>query len=90
MENYLKQAIAIARGCWRFRNHALLAAWAASCIGYLAVLALPDIYEAKAQFYVDNSSRLSEVVTKLGMEPKTTSRVYLVRQAMLSTPQLTN
>ena len=89
MENYLKQAIAIARGCWRFRNHALLAAWAASCLGYLVVLSLPDIYEAKAQFYVDNSSRLSEVVTKLGMEPKTTSRVYLVRQAMLSTPQLT-
>lgn len=89
MENYLKQIITIARGCWRFRNQALLAAWAASLIGYLLVLGLPDIYEAKAQFYVDNSSRLSEVVSNLGMEPQTNSRVFLVRQAMLATPQLT-
>ena len=77
-----------ARGIWYYRWTAIGVAWAISVAGWTAVYLLPNVYEANAQFYVDASSRLREVVKQLGMEPDVASRVFLVRQAMLGRPQL--
>jgi polysaccharide chain length determinant protein (PEP-CTERM system associated) len=76
------------RGSWRYRWMAMLAAWIICVAGWLSVFAQPDIYEARAQVYVDANSRLAGVMGEVGVAPGVNSRVYVVRQAMLGRPQL--
>lgn len=76
------------RGSWRYRWSALAVAWALCIVGWLAVLALPNVYQAQARVYVDTSSRLREVLGTIAFEPDIESRVNIVRQALLGRPQL--
>ena len=76
------------RGSWRYRWPALVTAWVVCLIGWLFVFSMPDIYEARAQVFVDADSRLAEVMGQVGADPGVGSRVFVVRQAMLGRPQL--
>lgn len=76
------------RGAWRYRWHAVIVAWIVCILGWGAVLTMPDIYEARAQVFVDADSRLADVIGQVGVAPGVGSRVYVVRQAMLGRPQL--
>jgi len=76
------------RGMWRYRWIAMLAAWAICVAGWVYVFMMPDIYEARAQVYVDADSRLADVMGAVGVAPGVNSRVFVVRQAMLGRPQL--
>ena len=76
------------RGAWRYRWTAMLTAWGVCVVGWLFVFTLPDIYEAEAQVYVDADSRLADVMSDVGVTPEVSSRVFVVRQAMLGRPQL--
>jgi polysaccharide chain length determinant protein (PEP-CTERM system associated) len=76
------------RQMWRFRWWSMTAMWALGLLGGIGVLALPNVYEAKAQFYIDANSRLRDVVSQLGMSPGVSSRVFLVSQAMIGRPQI--
>ncbi len=76
------------RGTWRYRWLALAIAWVLCVAGWLFVFSMPDVYEARARVYVDADSRLRDVVEKVGVAPDVTSRVFVVRTAMLGRPQL--
>ena len=88
MQELLDQVLPYVRGVWSNRWVILIVSAVVSFAGFSSVLAMPNIYEAKARFYLDASSRLRDVVSALGMEPDVNSRVYLVRQAITSRPQL--
>ena len=76
------------RGSWRYRWAAMITAWTVCVLGWLGVFAMPDIFEARAQVYVDADSRLAKVMGSVGVAPGVGSRVFVVRQAMLGRPQL--
>lgn len=76
------------RGSWRYRWFAMIAAWVVCVVGWLFVFSLPDIYEARAQVFVDADSRLADVMGDVGVSPGVSSRVFVVRQAMLGRQQL--
>ncbi len=76
------------RQMWRFRWWSAMVMWLIGLIGALAVMSLPNVYEARAQFYVDADSRLREVVGKIGMNSSVSSRLLLVQQAMLGRPSI--
>lgn len=76
------------RGSWRYRWTAMIVAWIVCVLGWLSVFMMPDIYEARAQVYVDADSRLADVMGAVGVAPGVSSRVFVVRQAMLGRPQL--
>lgn len=82
------QIIRDIRGSWRFRWHGMAAAWIACLLGWVGVLWLPDVYEARARVFVDTSSRLREVLGTIAFAPDIESRVNIVRQAILGRPQL--
>lgn len=75
-------------GAWRYRWAAIVTAWIACVLGWIGVLSMPDIFQARAQVYVDADSRLADVMEEVGVAPGVGSRVYIVRQAMLGRPQL--
>lgn len=88
MRDILDHAVAEIRGSWRFRRAAMVTAWIVCAAGWLAVLTLPDIYQAKSRFYVDAESRLAAVMSDVGVAMSVGSQVFVVQQAMLERPQL--
>lgn len=76
------------RGSWRFRWPALLAAWVVCVAGWMFVFSLPNVYEASARVYVDSKTALGPLLRGLALDPNVESEVSIVRQALLSRPQL--
>ena len=76
------------RGSWRFRWPALLAAWVVAVIGWAVVFSMPNVYEASARVYVDSQTALGPLLRGLALDPNVESEVSIVRQALLSRPQL--
>ena len=75
-------------GAWRFRWWAMAVAWCICVLGWLAIYAMPDIYEANARFFVETRSRLDRVIGEVVMQDQVGGQVNLVQQAMLGRPVL--
>ena len=88
MHDPIKELLRHVQGLWRYRWPGVIAGTLACVLGWIAIMFIPDTYEGKARFYVDSGTRLKEVVTNLGLEPEVSSLIYMVRQAVLSRPQL--
>jgi polysaccharide chain length determinant protein (PEP-CTERM system associated) len=88
MHELIQRIIDDLRGSWRFRWWALAAAWAVCVAGWLYVSSMPNVYRATARVYVDTSSALRPLLHGLAVEPDVESNLAIVRQAILSRPQL--
>ena len=88
MQELLNLVLDELRGAWRFRWYALATAWAVAVVGWLVVLTLPDKYEANARVFVDPSTSLKPVIQGLAIEQDVNAELSLVRQSLLSEPQL--
>lgn len=77
------------RGIWKYRWLGLWVAWGVCAVGWATVLLLPNKYESSARVYVDTRTPLRRVIdSRIGVEQDVTSEIDMVRQAMLSRPQL--
>jgi polysaccharide chain length determinant protein (PEP-CTERM system associated) len=76
------------RGSWRFRWIALAAAWGVCLIGWSYVFTMPNVFEANARVYVDSQTALGPLLRGLALDPNVESELSIVRQALLSRPQL--
>ncbi len=88
MLDLLKQLRTEIRGIWRFRWTAMIVAWAICGAAWLFIYTMPNIYEARAQVFVDADSRLVEVMGQVGVAPGVGATVFVVQQAMMGRPQL--
>lgn len=77
-----------ARGAWRFRWAGVAAAWVVCIAGWIGVYTLPLSYEANARVYVDTKSILRPLLQGLAIDPDVASGLDLVRQVLLSRPQI--
>lgn len=85
MDQILRQILTELRGAWRFRWLAMAVSWLIAVGGIAVVLWLPDVYEARAQVYVDTRDPL---VTTPGRFDDSGLKVAYVRRMLLSTPNL--
>jgi polysaccharide chain length determinant protein (PEP-CTERM system associated) len=85
MDQLLKQILTEMRGAWRFRWLAMLATWVVGLLGIFVVLAMPDVYEARAQVFVDTSDPLEQQARRTD---DADVKVAFVRRMLLSTPNL--
>jgi polysaccharide chain length determinant protein (PEP-CTERM system associated) len=81
-------AYGFARAAWRRRWWAVAAAWLIALPGWLYVLTIPDRYEASARVFVDARTALRPVLEGISIEEDYASQLSLVREALLSRPQL--
>lgn len=88
MHELLGKVIDELRGSWRFRGYALATAWVLSLIGWAAVFAMPDMYRASARIFVDTRAALGIVLQGLTIQQDVNAQLNLVRQSLLSRPQL--
>ena len=77
-----------ARALWHRRWWAVLAAWIVCAIGWTVVLLLPEKYEASARVYVDARTPLKQYVQDIAIEQDFAAQLALVKEALLSRPQL--
>ena len=88
MQEQLQLLLDHGRGMWRFRRLALAIAWVVCMVGWLVVLSLPAVYEAKSRVYVDATAVLRPLLQGIAVDQDVTAQLNFVRQAMLSRPQL--
>ena len=88
MHAIIEEALDEVRGAWRFRWAAVTCAWAVCVIGWIVVLWLPNRFEASARVFVDPTSTLKSVIQGLAVEQDVNAELNLVRQSLLSEPQL--
>lgn len=88
MQELINQLLEHARGVWRFRRYALITAWIVAVLGWAVVMALPDVYQANARLFVDTKTALKPVLEGIALEQDVNAQLNLVRQSLLSNPQL--
>jgi protein tyrosine kinase modulator len=88
MKELLDQIIEQIRGSWRFRRYALILAWIIAPIGWAFVFMMPDVYEAHSRIFVDTKTELKPVLQGIVLDQDVNAQLNLVRQALLSGPQL--
>ncbi len=88
MHALIQKVVEILRGSWRFRVLALAAAWAVCLVGWFGVLSVKSVYQASARVYLDTQGALRPLLKGLAVDPDIESELNIVRQAMVSGPQV--
>jgi len=88
MNELITTLYGLARVLWRRRWFAMVAAWAICIAGWFVVALLPDRYEASARVYADSRTALQRVVQGIAIDQDFESEVQLIREALLSRPQV--
>ena len=88
MHELLAQVIGYAVSTWRYRWHAVIAAWIISIVGWVFVYSIPDRFEATARVYVDTQSLLKPLLAGLAVQPNTTQQVEVMARTLISRPNL--
>lgn len=88
MHELLTKVLDELRGAWRFRWWSLILAWLVCVGGWFVVFTMPNVYEASARVYVDSRGILRPLLQGLAVNPDVASGLDVVRQALLSRPQL--
>jgi polysaccharide chain length determinant protein (PEP-CTERM system associated) len=75
-------------GAWRHRRLAVVIAWVAAVIGWVAVLMLPNQYEASARVFVSTSTPLKPLLEGIAAQDDLDSQLNLVRESLLGRPRV--
>lgn len=76
------------RGVWRFRWLAFAVTGSLTALGWSAIFALPDRYEAGVQVLVDTRTALKPALQGLTTDQDVSVQLNYVRQSLLAGPQL--
>jgi polysaccharide chain length determinant protein (PEP-CTERM system associated) len=88
MQELLDQVLDQVRGAWRYRRFALIAAWTVAVLGWAALFTMPDVFQANTRVFVDTKTALKPVLQGLTLDQDVGAQLNLVRQSLLSQPQL--
>lgn len=88
MDELLRQVTTVLRGMWRRRWLAIIVAWVVGLASVLAVLAIPDKYEASARIFVDTQSILRPLMAGLVTQPNVDQQVMMLSRTLISRPNV--
>jgi len=88
MHGLIETILTELRGAWRFRRHALLAAWVVCLTGWLVVYAIPDHYEAYARVNVDTRTALRPLLEGIAVSQDVEAKLNLMKQQLLGRANL--
>ena len=88
MDDLIRQAVVALRGMWQRRWIGLAAAWIVAIAGTIAVLRIPDKYEASARIYVDTQSVLKPLLAGIAIQPNIDQQVMILSRTLISRPNI--
>src|SRR5438045_747614 len=75
-------------GIWQYRWYAAAATWLVAVVGWGAVAAIPDRYQASARVYVDTQSILRPLLAGLAMQPNVNTIIEMMGKTLISRPNV--
>ena len=88
MHQFVIEILGELKGSWRYRWHAMAAAWLTCVLGWFAVFALADTFESHASIYVNTGSPLWESLKGLATQNDILKRVEIEARSLQSRPEL--
>lgn len=88
MQELLQQINTILRGMWKYRRVGVGVAWIVATIGAVAVLLMPNRYEATARVYVDTQTILRPLMAGLAVQPNVEQQVTMLSRTLISRPNV--
>jgi polysaccharide chain length determinant protein (PEP-CTERM system associated) len=88
MDEILRQFVSVARGMWQRRWIGLAVAWVCAIGGAIAVLRMPERYEASSRIFVDTQSVLKPLLSGLAVQPDVNQQVAMLARTLINRPNL--
>ncbi len=88
MDQILEQVIAILRGMWQRRWIGVAVAWVVAVGGAVAVIRMPERYEATARVYVDTQSVLKPLMAGLAVQPDVNQQISMLARTLITRPNI--
>jgi polysaccharide chain length determinant protein (PEP-CTERM system associated) len=88
MDELLRQLTTALRGMWQRRWWGLAVAWVGAVAGAIALVLMPDKYEASARVFVDSDSILKPLMQGLTVQPNIQQQISIVTRTLLSRPNM--
>ena len=73
---------------WHYRWQAVLFTWLVCALGWAAVFAIPNQYEASARMYVDADAILTPLLRGLAVDTTNSGQLDMLQRTLLSRPNL--
>ena len=86
MQDLLNQINTILRGMWKYRRLGVLVAWLVAGGVALAVMLIPNRFEASARVYVDTQSILRPLMSGVAVQPNIDQQVNMLSRTLISRP----
>jgi polysaccharide chain length determinant protein (PEP-CTERM system associated) len=88
MDELLRKAQIILRGCWHYRKLGLITAWLVGAAGVVVIMLLPERYEAKARIYVNTASILKPLMQGLTVPTNDDTRISMLSRVLITRPNV--
>ncbi len=86
MQVLIHQITTYLRGMWKYRRLGVLVAWLFAAAASVAVMLIPDRYEASARVYVDTQSILRPLMAGLTIQPDIEQQVAMLSRTLVNRP----
>lgn len=84
LTNLPRPFVHAAVGAWRYRWLAVGVAWVLAVVAWIAVALMPDLYESRAQVYINTSTALEDTINEVGVRPNLELGVRIIQRQLLS------
>src|SRR5258706_9345788 len=88
MDQLIQQALEVAHGMWRRRWTGIVVAWVVGILGAIALMLLPNRYDASARVYVDTKTVLRPLLRELTVEPDLDQTIGLLARTLITRPNV--
>lgn len=88
MNELIGLVLATLRSMWRRRWIGLLVAWLVGVLGLVALLRMPDRFEATARVFVDTKSVLKPLMRDLAVEPDIDQTISMLARTIITRPNI--
>lgn len=88
MDDAIRQGLSLLRGMWQQRWIGLVVAWVVGAVGAVAILRMPDKYEASARVFVDTQSVLKPLMSGLAVQPNVDQQIGILSRTLISRPNV--
>lgn len=88
MDEFIGQWFSAVDGIWKRRWLGMVVAWLVAAAGCVAILLVPDRYEASARIFVDTQSILKPLMSGLAVQPNVDQQVVMLSRTLISRPNV--
>ena len=88
MQELLGQVTTLLRGMWQYRRLGVLVAWIVAAAVAVAVMLLPNRFEASARVFVDTQTILRPLMAGLAVQPNIEQQITMLSRTLVSRPNV--